>query len=148
MARSPRFATTVGNGRERRTDFRAASAAILGQKNQQVTHGREIDGIYDRAAFALRADQAGIREDEKLRGHRIRRRLQTPRDLTCRQALRPGFHQQTEHLKPCLLGERGQSFDGVKQFHTSWIAEIKRFVKIAEWPTKKARLASRAFFIS
>jgi len=104
MAHSPRwFATIVRDRRERRTDFRATSAAILGQKDHQIAHGWEIDGINDRATCPARSDQASIREDEKLRGHGIRRCVQPPSDLTCGQPLRPGFHQQTERLKAPLL---------------------------------------------
>src|SRR5579864_1996957 len=104
MANSPGwFATTIGNRHKRCTDFSTASATILRQEDHQIAHGGEIDGIDDRPPVAPCTDQARVRKDEKLRGHRVWRGIEFSRNLPCCQAFRTRFHQQAKDLQPSLL---------------------------------------------
>src|SRR5205085_12560303 len=93
------FATTSGGHGKRRADFRAASATVLCQENQEVAHGGKIDAIADRPALTARKDQPGVRKNEKLRRHRVRRSIEGACDLARRDTLRAGFYQQAKDLQ-------------------------------------------------
>src|ERR1700731_4071514 len=124
------FATTVGNRRKRRADFGTPSAAVFGQEDEEIAHGRKIDGIDNGAAIPARADQASIREDEKLRRHGVWCSLKRPGDLARWQAVRPGLYQQPKDLQPSFLCQGREPLDGAYQFHISDIDEMSLTVKL------------------
>jgi len=59
-----------------------------------------------------------------MKGECVGRELQRARDLARRQALRPGLHQQAEHVEPIILRECGKGRDSVFCFHISTNIEI------------------------
>src|SRR3954454_22157412 len=110
MAHSPGwFATTVRDRRQRRADFRTAAAAILGEEDQQLAHGVEIDGIDDRAALTTRLDEPRIRKDEKWRRHGVRRGAEPPSASTRRQPCTSRLREQRTHPDPRIRRQSGKA---------------------------------------
>src|SRR5665213_3322151 len=132
MARSFGFgwlATILGGLRERRADLRAAAAAILGEKDEQVAHCFVIGAIDDRAAVAPRSDQPRIGEQQKLGGHGVGRGVERAGDLTGGKPFRSGLYQQAKDYEAGILRQRGKAFHGSCRFHISLIPEIWNEVK-------------------
>src|SRR5208282_4806778 len=99
-------------------------AAILGEEGEQRVHGVEARGIDHRTAVSAHGDQSRSAQAVEMKSERIRRETKRSGDFARGHPLRSGLYQQTEYVETIVLGERGQSRNGVGVFHTSTNIEI------------------------
>ena len=107
-------------------DFRAAAAAVPQQEHRHRAKLLEVSAIDDRAASALRADQARSGQHRKVRRHRVVQNSEFSGDLTGRQALGLMCHQQPKDVEPGRLRESSEAQDGSFFLHVSGTIDISR----------------------
>ena len=104
--------------------LRRALAAVFGEVGEQRVHGFEARRINHRAAVTADSDQSRAAQAVEVKCQGVGRELERGGDLARGHTLRSGLHQQAEHVETTVLGERGQSRDGICLFHTSTNIEI------------------------
>src|SRR5215217_9020360 len=78
------------------TDLGMPTAAVPEQEGHGLAEVPEVSAVDDRAALALGSDEARAREHVQVRGHRVVRHSQLPRDLARRHTVGLVFYNQAE----------------------------------------------------
>ena len=110
-----------------------AGAAILHEVGEELVHPAIVGAVDQRAALPLLPDQPRPAEAGEMEGERAVGKAEPLGQRAGGQALLAGLDEQAEQRQPVLLGERGQSGDGLGRLHArpslSTIIEISGAVR-------------------
>src|SRR5262245_45576713 len=104
-------------------DFRTPPTTIVHQEGQQGAHPLVVRRVNDAATLSLRREQPRLFQLLQVERERRCGDLNGGREVASRCAVRTEIDEIAEYGEPGVLGEGGQSSDGVSLFHISTIME-------------------------
>ena len=110
---------------ERRAQLARSGATVLCKEGHQCSQGLEISAINDGPTVPFRSDQPGAGQDREVSRHRVLRDVKKSSDLTGRDAIGFGAHQQPEGVETSALREGGKRRNRRLDIHTSKIVDIR-----------------------